>query len=252
MTNFQLLCFLFLIIFLAIVVLLCMSISGKRRILAGLQSIRWAIVGGLFRFLAMAILVLIYVISLWFLIFKNAPNLTFDTQSILYFVAAGASFCVFFYSACYRLLFNKDSELPNTMHILLCQYNSLWSYEKSKGQTIKWLEGVHTELKRFGLDNLIVKQKLSEMLYQENGHFWKNKVRELFGIRKKEIIVEPSDIQEVVTALLILAGDKKVNDFVPVSATIVATKVSKKKKILHVTKKRPCDASENTRCSDDG
>lgn len=216
-----------------------------------MQSIWWAIVGGLFRFLAMAIPVFIYVFSLWFLIFKNAPNLSFDTQSILYFVAAGASFCVFFYSACYRLLFNKDSELPSKMHILLCQYNSLWSYEKSKGQTIKWLEGVHTELKRFGLDNLIVKQKLSEMLYREDGNSLMSMGRELFGIRKKEIIVEPSDIQEVVTALLILAGDKKVDDFVPVSATIEATKVSKKKKKLHVTKKRPRDAAENTRNSDD-
>lgn len=211
--------------------------------------------GGLFRFLVMGTLVLIYTISLWFLIFKNAPNLTFDTQSILYFVVAGASFCVFFYSASYRLLFNKDSELPNKMHILLCQYNSLWCCEKYsekyKKQTIKWLVSVHSELKRFGLENLLVKQKLSEMLYQENGHFWKNKVRELFCIRKKEIIVEPSDIQEVVTALLILAGDKKVDDFVPVSATIEATKVSKKKKILHLTKKRPCDAVKNKRCSDD-
>lgn len=249
MTNLPITCFILLLAIFTLPAVITMAFCGRDSLYNGKENILWPLIIGPARIVILAIAIALYMFILQFMIFKPF-NIQIDSQSLTTYIIAGASFCVFFYNSLYNMLFNKDSELPNKMHILLCEIDIYKKENTNEKQIVKWLEAVYMELKRFGLHYSQVCQHLELLLYRDESHQFISIIKTLLRIKKKNVKFETNDIEEIITALLILAGDKKVDDFVPVSATIEATKASGKKKILHVTKKRPCDAAKNKRCSD--
>lgn len=241
--------FILFLVFFTFPAVLTMAFFGRNSLYDERKHVFWLLIVGPARIVVLACAIAIYTFMICYLIIKPF-NIQIDSQLLTTYITAGAGFCVYFYNSLYNILFNKDSELPNKMHILLCEIDAYKIEKANEKQIVKWLETVYLELKRFGLHYSQVCQHLELLLYRDESHQFISIIKTLLRIKKKNVKFETNDIEEIITALLILAGDKKVDDFVPVSATIEATKASGKKKILHVTKKRPCDASENTRCSD--
>lgn len=242
------------LLFFILLELIVVGLFGQRQLFLNHHETILAIAPLIMRFIAIFINALIFIALSVFIAANSGTTMELDFSDLIAYITVGAGFCLYVYNSCKSILFNTSSDLQNKARILLFEYNSCCIFQNDKEQIAKWVVSVYTELKRFGLKYSLTAKHLSSLIYENKEQPYKNFARRLLCIRKKykDISVEPSDIEMVISALLILAGDKKVDDFVPVSATIEATKVSKKKKILHVTKKRPCDASENTRCSDDG
>lgn len=232
--------------------LILVALFGQRQIFANHHEMGLAIVTLIIRFIATAINAIIFIALSVYIADNSGTTTELDFSDLIAYITVGAGFCLYVYNSCKSILFNTSSDLQNIARILLSEYNSCCIFQSDKEQIAKWVVSVYTELKRFGLAHSLTSKHLSSLIYENKKQPCKNFVRRFLCIRKKykDISVEPSDIEMVISALLILAGDKKVDDFVPVSATIEATKASGKKKILHVTKKRPCDISKNTRCSD--
>lgn len=240
----------FALLLLSLFELFIVSQCGKRKIFSTENEIVKSIFLLIMRFTAMFSPILIFALILFIISTKIGITIEWDSSDSIAYITAIAGFCVYIYNSCKSILFDNDSKLQNRMHMLLFEYVSLKKNHYESTQVIEWLNHVCIELGRFGLNSSKMGQRLSQLLYDKEGHKIISLVNRCVHVPRKDIKVEASFIEETLTEILILSGDKTVDSFVPVSATIEATKVSEKKKILHVTKKRPRNASEHMRCAD--